>query len=260
MKIPARLPSIPIRNDIRARCAAVFEQGKSIVDLGYESVGENTCLALDAETCVVLGKQIGEGLQGCVFELGGCPDVCIKVCKNEPAAKQFRRELLGYAHYINLDVPCPTILGADGQGTWILKVKWPADASTGAALLQRHGRVLPPDIVRMLGNYVRRFENAGWCVDGAPSNVVFLSNECGNYETTLWPSRSADSWTFARCFLPMWLPRVVPQVSERGWPPYTLPPGWLGELRKEWLSAPQYAPWREVFGGFPDLSPEWWTE
>lgn len=241
-------------------CASVVGQGTPVVDFGYESVQENTCLVLDGETSVVIGKQIGEGCQGCVYELANCPGVCIKLCRNERAAKQFRRELLGYPHYIRLDVPCPTIVGADGAGRWILKERWRADVPAGVALLRRERRVLPPDIVRMLGNYVRCFEDSGWCVDGTPSNIVFLSNGCGNFETTLWPSRSTDSWTFASCFLPMWLPRVVPLVSEHGWPPYTLPPGLLGELRTEWRSAPHFAPWRDVFGEFPDLCPEWWTE
>lgn len=259
MKIPDRIPSIPIRRDIHARCASVEERGTSIVDIGYESVPENTCLALDADTSVVVGKQIGEGLQGYVYELANCPDVCIKLCKNDRAAKQFRRELLGYGHYVSLDMPCPVIVGADGAGRWILKERWADDVPSGAALLQREGRVLKREFVRLLGSYVRHFEEAGWCVDGTPSNVVFLSNGCGNFETTLWPCRSSESWTFARCFLPMWLPHVVPQVSEHGWPPFNLPPGLVGELRKEWLSAPSYAPWREVFGDFPDLCPEWWT-
>ena len=232
----------------------------SIWNLGYEPIPESTRLALDAETSVVVGKHIGEGFQGRVYELANCPELCIKLCKNDRAAKQFRREILGYAHYTGLNLPCPMICGADGAGRWILKERWTADVRTGAKLLQRAGRMLHPDYVRMLGNYVRRFEDAGWCVDGTPSNVVFLSNSCGNYETTLWSSPAADSWTFERCFLPMWLPRVVPQVSEQGWPPYTLPPGLVGELRTEWLTAPHYAPWRDVFGDFPDLSPEWWTE
>ncbi len=259
MRIPDSVSSVSIRRDVPGLCRTGPPSGayRTIEEIGYDPIAEGTTLGLAQDTFVEVGRQIGEGRQGRVYEVATCPGACLKLRKNDRAAKQFRRELLGYPHYARLNVACPEVLGADGEGRWILKSRWPDDLRSGIKLLEEHGRMLPPDCVRLLRGYAHRFEDEGLCVDGLPSNVLFMPHACGSYETTLWPSSPEGSWTFASCFLLMWLPEVIPQVSGDSWPPFRLPRDLIDRLRVSWLTGP-FDPWRESFGDFPDLCPEWW--
>jgi hypothetical protein len=194
-----------------------------------------------------------------VYHVATCPDACIKLCKNERSAKQFRRELLGVSHYLDARVPFPPILGAHESGLWIVKALWHERQLDGVSVLGRYSRLLPASHVRSLHDYVMTFERRGWCIDGLPTNVVFTPQGCGNYETTLWPAPPDGTWTFARCFLPLWLPDPVDESSPDGFPPFHVEARTVEGLRRSWEGESAYRPWREAFGPFPDLCPDWWA-
>jgi hypothetical protein len=231
----------------------------SLSKVAFGLVAENTPVEVEEDTFVVVGKRLGCGRQGVVYHVATCPDACIKLCKNERSAKQFRRELLGIPHYLDAAVPFPPILGADGCGLWIVKSLWHELQIDGASVLRRYNRLLPKSDVRSLHDYVMAFERRGWCIDGMPTNVVFTPQGCGNYETTLWPAPPDGTWTFARCFLTWWLPDPIDESSPDGFPPFHVDALTVEGLRRSWESASAYRVWRETFGQFPDLCPDWWT-
>jgi hypothetical protein len=264
--IPGAVPPIPLSRSIpglcwsgsQARALSGALQPRSVQEVGYEPVLPGTPLELEPDTFVVVGEKVGEGRQGIVYAIATCPGACIKLRKTDKAAKQFRREMLGYPRYVELNVPCPAILGANETGLWILKTLWREGVPNGPGVLNMFQRALPAGVVRLLRDYALRFETVGLCVDGLPTNVLFTPHGCGSYETTLWPSPPTGSWTFAGCFLPMWLPDDIPQESADGWPPFRLSADMVNRVRSAWATGPAYAPWRDAFGDFPDLCPEWW--
>jgi hypothetical protein len=265
--IPAAVPPIPLDRRVPGLC---WERARlrdipgclppaSLREVAFGPVAENTPVEVEEDTFVVVGKRLGCGRQGVVYHVATCPEACIKLCKNERSAKQFRRELLGVAPYLDAGVPFPPILGADGFGLWIVKSLWNEGQLDGVRVLGRHNRLLPASHVHSLHEYVTTFERRGWCIDGLPTNVVFTPQGCGNYETTLWRAPPDGTWTFARCFLPLWLPDPVDESSLDGFPPFHVDAQKFERLRLSWETALEYTAWRETFGAFPDLCPDWWT-
>jgi hypothetical protein len=217
-----------------------------------------TIVAIQRDSCVILGPILGEGRQSRVYEIATCDQACIKLGRNRRSAKQFRRELLGYPIYLERQVRCPRILGADSQGHYILKERMPATLIDGPSILKATARVLPISYVRALRRYALSFEAEGITVDGLPSNVIFHGDECASYETTTWDAPPRGEWTFASCFLLEWLPTVMSHRSPNGWPPFRLTTIELLALQHAWYRDKNYAAWREVFGHFPQLCSDWW--
>ncbi len=216
----------------------------------------NTPCELEEGAFVVLGERIGEGRQGTVYSVATCDRACIKVCRNEAAAKQFRRERMGVRHFDALGIAYPAILAADALGKWIVKERW-RQVDTGGDLLATSQRLLPSRSIWSLAKYVQKFEKSGLCADWMPSNVVFGPAGCGTFETSVWPVESSG-WSFSTCFLPMWLPHGVMESDLEGFPPYDWwAPGKEAALRA-WNYHPSYVLWRDLFGDFPMLCLNWW--
>ncbi len=199
-----------------------------------------------------------EGRQGIVYSIATSQHACLKLCKNERAAKQFRRELLGVRHYDALGVEYPEILGADGFGRWLVKERWHDAQNTGESVLAVSSRRLPECWIHALHRYVKKFEQAGLCADWMPSNVVFTKDGCATFETSVWPIES-QGWTFGGCFLPLWLPDGVQEASLDGFPPYKLPARHLDVARNAWMTDPTYETWRKLFKELPALCVDWWS-
>jgi hypothetical protein len=210
----------------------------------------------DGKFIIVLEK-IGEGHQGVVYSIMGCDDFCIKICKNQRAQKQLRRELFSAHHFQSRGISYPDILAADGGGRWIIKMRL-KNSETGSALLARHQGHLPRRQVELLGDYVRKFEKDNLCVDWMPSNVIFGQTSCLTFETSLWSS-PVQGWSFSRCFLPFWIPNGVPESAVVGFPPYNIDLGLLDCLKERWDHDASYSAWRQYFGRFPDFHCDWWT-
>lgn len=268
MAIPHIVPSVPIADTLPG---LIFSQDQirklwpgratmSIPDSGFsQTLIAGTILEVEPARFIVLGPLIGEGRQSRVYGIATCERACIKLGMNSIAAKQLRREVLGYSHYVSRSIRCPAILGADSRGRFILKERYPATLINGVQLLRETNRSLPEHCVLALHKYASRFEDDGITVDGLPGNVIFWEDGCGSYETTTWEAPPRGKWTFVGCFLLEWLPIPMPHDSVDSWPPFHLSRPFVESLRTAWCLDPRYAAWRHVFGEFPDLCSEWWV-
>lgn len=216
----------------------------------------NTPVELEEGAFVILGEKIGEGRQGIVYSVATCDQACLKVCRNERAAKQFRRERVGAQYFDALGITYPRILAADELGRWIMKERWQQPESGNIQLVTGLPR-LSPLAIHSLHEYVRKFERAGLCADWMPSNVLFRPGGCATYETAVWKVESSG-WSFSTCFLPVWLPHGVAESSLQGFPPYVWSAVSLNAARHAWDFHPEYKLWRDLFGEFPQLCPDWW--
>lgn len=262
--IPDAIPPIPIPRDVPG-LVWTREQLGSLGAVGLPRpldaaatglLPVNTPVELEAGTFVVLGERIGEGKQGIVYSVATCDEACVKVSRNDRAAKQFRRELLGVGYFDALGVAYPMILAADGFGRWIVKERW-LGVERGDALLAVNQRRLPLGAIRSLHEYVKRFETAGLCADWMPSNLVFERGVCATFETAVWEVQTSG-WSFMTCFLPVWLPHGIAETDLEGFPPYKWPARAIGEARRAWDIDPAYETWRNLFGSFPTLCRDWW--
>jgi hypothetical protein len=254
--LPREIPGLVWNREelgtLRAR-GLLHPIGSAVID----PIPPNTPIELEAGAFVVLGEPIGEGRQGVVYSIATCDRACIKICRNEVASKQFRRELLGIPRFNELGIAFPSVLAADRFGRWIVKERW-RGVQSGNTLLAANERRLPPWAVRSLYEYVEKFEKSGLCAAWMPSNVVFGQRKCATFETAFWPTDSYD-WTFRTCFLPVWLPHGIPESCLEGFPPYKWRATGIEDARRAWESDEAYEPWREMFGDFPELSSDWWT-
>ena len=217
----------------------------------------NTPVELEEDAFVVLGQRIGTGRQGIVYSVATCHHICVKVCRNDRAAKQFRRERLGVRHFDSLGVAYPAILAGDAFGKWIVKEQWHG-VETGEIMLSATQRQLPPRAISSLHEHVEKFEKAGLCADWMPSNVVFGPGGCATFETSVWPVESCG-WSFATCFLPVWLPHGVAESYLEGFPPYIWAAPGIDETQRAWRTDPAYETWRALFGeAFPMFCSDWW--
>jgi hypothetical protein len=216
----------------------------------------NTPVELEEGMFVVLGQRIGAGRQGVVYSVATCDRACVKISRNDIAAKQCRRERLGVSRFDSLGVAYPAILAADSLGKWIVKDRW-YHVETGETLLTANRRRLMPQAIIALHEFVQAFENAGLCADWMPSNVVFSPGRCATFETSVWPVESCG-WSFTTCFLPVWLPHGIAEGSLTGFPPYRWPAQQVAKVRRLWETDPGYETWRTLFGDFPTLCPDWW--
>lgn len=236
----------------------VTTPARNIETVGFGECLEKSLIEFEENGYVLVGRKIGEGRQGLVYSIATTDEACLKVCRNERSAKQFRREICGATHFNRLSVIYPSFLGADRLGRWMFKARW-SNVETGASSLNANGRVLPRHYVIALWNYVRIFEKAGLCVDWMPSNVVFRGDTCATFESTVWLRETNPTWSFASCFLPFWLPHGPKESSLSGFPPYTITSHQLKLLRFAWDTDATYEVWHSFFGSFPDLSTDWWT-
>jgi hypothetical protein len=215
----------------------------------------NTPVELEEGAFVVLGQRIGAGRQGVIYSVATCDRACLKVSRNDIAAKQCRRERLGVSHFDSLGVAYPAILAADGFGKWIVKDRW-YHVETGETVLTANQRRLSQHTITSLHEFVQKFESAGMCADWMPSNLVFGAHGCATFETSVWPVESCG-WSFTTCFLPVWLPHGVAEASLTGFPPYIWPAQQAAKVRRLWATDPGYDMWRTLFGEFPTLCPDW---
>ena len=265
--IPDTIPAIPLSRSIpdlvwtREQLVGLrgVRQPRSLESIGFALVPESTPIELEENTFVVVGEKLGEGLQGVVYAVATSPHACVKLCRNERSAKQFRRERLGVRHYNALSVGYPAILGADAYGRWIVKERWYETEDTGERALAVASRILPPHLIHSLHSYVHKFQEAGLCADWMPSNVVFRPGDCATFETSLWPIETHGGWNFTGCFLPVWIPDGVPESMLEGFPPYNWPARRIEAARSAWMTDPAYETWRELYGDFPKLCPDWWV-
>lgn len=261
--IPDTIPAIPLPRQIpglvwthdQIRALNTVRSPLPLELAWSDDLPPDTPVELEQNGFVVFGNRIGEGRQGVVYSVATCDHVCVKVYRNDLAAKQFRRERLSIHHFEKTEVGFPSIIAGDSLGKWIVKERW-RNIETGDALLRLNQQCLPPIAIQSLKAYVQKFEEAGLCADWMPSNVVFRAGGCATFETTVWPIQSCG-WSFLTCFLPVWLPNGVPASSLVGFPPYN----WcadIDETRRAWDCDPTYAMWRKLFGEFPTLCRDWW--
>lgn len=255
LPLPRGVPGLVWTQDQLTRRAGVGSP-RTLDAVATGLVAANTPVEFEEDAYVILGERIGAGRQGFVYSVATCEHACVKVCRNDRAAKQFRRERLGVRHFDELGVAYPAIIGADSFGQWIVKERW-RGIKTGEGLLAAGERRLSPPVILALHNYVRKFESAGLCADWMPSNVVFGPDECATFETSVWLAES-HGWSFMTCFLPVWLPHGVAEGSLAGFPPYRWPAQDVAKVRQLWATDPRYESWRTLFGDFPTLSPDWW--
>lgn len=261
--IPDTIPAIPLPRQLSGLVWTREELGRlddtrspqTLDQAATDWLLPGTPVELEQDAFVVLGNRIGEGRQGIVYSVTTCDDACVKVCRNDIAAKQFRRERLGIRHFDELGVCFPAVLAGDSLGRWIVKERW-RSAETGELLLEARQRRLPPLAILSLKEYVQKVEKAGLCADWMPSNVVFRPNGCASFETVVWPVEHYG-WSFATCFIPVWLPHGVIASSLGGFPPYDWRSG-IDVARRAWECDPGYETWRELFGDFPTLCRDWW--
>jgi hypothetical protein len=238
-----------------ARCRAIHDRRNGIE---AHQVRRGSLIRVQPGRVVQLGKRLGQGRQGVIFQLENYPKACAKIGKNVLSRRQFRREILGFPWFRYLGIPCPKLHYGDSEGTLLLKETWADELTTGTDVLAQYGGALPPERVLSLHRFVEAFECHGLCPDCLPENLVWSSQGWGSVETTLWRTPPVGKWSFTTCFLIAWLPGFDQPIPST-FPPYQIPRSLVRHLEEAWRSADHLQVWRDCFGVFPSLNPIWWN-